>query len=154
MDIDLTKSDFNKTIAPWLGKTSKMMNMYISDVFHKNNIEVTKQQWIVLKILNEHSEGIIQNELAFITERNKATLTRLINVMEKNDLVYRSTSESDSRKNLIYITKKGTALFLKTKPILLKSILDIQNGISIREMDAFIKVMTKIQHNLTTQKFN
>lgn len=154
MDIDLTKSDFNKTIAPWLGKTSKMMNMYISDVFHKNNIEVTKQQWIVLKILNDHSEGIIQNELAFITERNKATLTRLINVMEKNDLVFRSTSESDSRKNLIYITKKGTALFLKTKPILLKSILDIQNGISIREMDAFIKVMTKIQHNLTTQKFN
>ena len=154
MDIDLTKSDFNKTIAPWLGKTSKMMNMYISDVFHKNNIEVTKQQWIVLKILNEHSEGIIQNELAFITERNKATLTRLINVMEKNDLVLRSTSESDSRKNLIYITKKGNALFLKTKPILLKSILDIQNGISIHEMDAFIKVMTKIQHNLTIQKFN
>lgn len=154
MDIDLTKSDFNKTIAPWLGKTSKMMNMYISDVFHKNNIEVTKQQWIVLKILNEHSEGIIQNELAFITERNKATLTRLINVMEKNDLVLRSTSESDSRKNLIYITKKGNALFLKTKPILLTSILDIQNGISIHEMDAFIKVMTKIQHNLTIQKFN
>ena len=47
MEIDLSKSDFNKTLAPWLGKTSKMMNMYISDVFRKNKIEVTKQQWIV-----------------------------------------------------------------------------------------------------------
>ena len=154
MEIDPSKSDFNKTLAPWLGKTSKMMNMYISDVFHKNDFEVTKQQWIVLKILHEDADGIIQNKLAFITERNKASLTRLINVMEKKKLVIRSTSEIDSRKNLIHITKKGKDLFLKIKPILLKSITAIQNGISTDEMGAFINVMTKIQHNLNTQKFN
>jgi len=45
-------------------------------------------------------------------------------------------------------------LFLKIKPILLKSITAIQNGISTDEMGAFINVMTKIQHNLNTQKFN
>ncbi|MBG7630159.1 MAG: hypothetical protein IZT56_06985, partial [Bacteroidetes bacterium] len=62
MDLDIHKSDFNKTIAPWIGKTSKMLNMYISDVFHHNNITITKQQWIVLKILFENPEGIIQNK--------------------------------------------------------------------------------------------
>ena len=96
MDIDINKSDFNKTIAPWIGKTSKMMNMYFSDVFQRNNIQITKQQWILLKILFENNEGIIQNNLAFITDRNKASLTRLINGMEKNNLVARIQSKDDS----------------------------------------------------------
>ena len=103
MKIELSESDFNKTIAPWIGKTSKLMNIFISEVFHKNNIQVTKEQWIVLKILYEDNDGLIQNDLAFITNRNKATLTRLINVMEKNNLVARIPAKDDSRKKIIYI---------------------------------------------------
>jgi len=148
MDIDIHKSDFNKTIAPWIGKTSKMLNMYISDVFHHNNITITKQQWIVLKILFENPEGIIQNELALITERNKASLTRLINSMEKNKLVARIQSKEDSRKNIVYATSTGKQVFLKTKPLVLESILKIQEGISNEEMNSFIQIMSKIQKNL------
>ena len=151
MDIDIHKSDFNKTIAPWIGKTSKMLNMYISDVFHHNNITITKQQWIVLKILFENPEGIIQNKLAFITDRNKASLTRLINGMEKNNLVSRIKSEKDSRKNIVFNTQNGNELFLKTKPIMLKSISKVQEGISDEEMNSFIQIMSKIQKNLLNQ---
>ena len=154
MEIDINLSDFNKTILPWLGKTSKLMNMYIADVFHKNNIQITKQQWIILKILSEKPEGVIQNELACITERNKASLTRLINVMEKNNLVIRVHSKVDLRKNLIKTTKKGEALFNITKPIVLDSIKIIENNISQNEMDVFLKVMTKIQTNLKSNQLN
>lgn len=152
MDIDVTKSDFNATLAPWLGRTSKMMNMYMSDILQQHNIQLTKQQWIVLKILHEEQNGLIQNDLAFITERNKASLTRLIDVMEKKNLVTRTASERDARKKLIYLTPNGKALFLKTKPIFLKNIFKIQKGISAIEMDTFIHVMTKIQQNLKNQK--
>ena len=151
MDIDIHKSDFNKTIAPWIGKTAKMMNVYISDVFHQNNITITKQQWIVLKILFESPEGIIQSKLAFITDRNKASLTRLINGMEKNKLVSRIQSKEDSRKNIVFNTQNGNELFLKTKPIMLKSISKAQEGISNAEMNAFIQIMKKIQKNLLNQ---
>ena len=142
------KTDFNKTLAPWIGTTVKMMNMFISDVFQKNNIQVTKEQWIVLKILNEDNDGIIQNELAFITNRNKATLTRLINVMEKHNLVTRIPSKNDARKNLIYVTKTGKQLFIKMKPLMLSSIESFQKGISQEEKTIFINVMKKIQTNL------
>ena len=148
MEIDINKSDFNKTIGPWIGKTSKMMHMYISNVFQKNNIQVTKEQWVVLKILHEDNNGLIQNDLACITGRNKASLTRLINVMEKNNLVARIPSKEDSRKNLIYITKNGGKLFLKMKPLMLKSIKTAQKGITEEEMKIFFKIMTKIQNNL------
>jgi len=151
MNIDIHKSDFNKTIAPWIGKTSKMMNVYISDVFHQNNISISKQQWIVLKILFENPEGIIQNKLAFITDRNKASLTRLINGMEKNKLVSRIQSKEDSRKNIVYNTKNGNELFLKTKPLMLDSISKVEAGISKNEMNHFIQIMSKIQKNLSNQ---
>jgi len=151
MNIDFHKSDFDKTIAPWIGKTSKMMNMYISDVFHHNNITITKQQWIILKILSENPAGIIQNKLAFITDRNKASLTRLINGMEKNKLVSRIKSKEDSRKNIVYNTQKGNELFLKIKPIMLKSISKVQEGITKDEMNHFIQIMSKIQKNLLNQ---
>ncbi len=154
MEIDIKLSDFNETIFPWLGKTSKLMNMFISDVFHKNNIQITKQQWIVLKILSEKSDGIIQNELACITERNKASLTRLINVMEKNNLVARVPSKLDSRKNLIKITHSGEHLFNITKPIMIASIKAIENNISVDEMNIFLKVMSKIQTNLKINQLN
>jgi len=151
MDIDIHKSDFNKTIAPWVGKTSKMLNMYISDIFHHHNVTITKQQWIVLKILFENPDGIIQNKLALITERNKASLTRLINSMEKNNLVARIQSKEDSRKNIVYATNTGKQVFLKTKPLVLESILKIQEGISEEEMNAFIQIMSRIQKNLLNQ---
>ena len=148
MNFNTHNSDFNKTLAPWIGRTCKIINMYISDVLKHNNIQVTKEQWIVLKILHEDNDGIIQNDLAFITDRNKASLTRLINVMEKNNLVKRIPSKEDSRKNLIYITNNGKQLFLKVKPLMLSSIETLQNGITEDEKSIFINVMTKIQTNL------
>lgn len=127
------------------------MNAYIADVFNEHNIAISKQQWIILKILSENHNGVIQNELAFITNRNKASLTRIINGMEKNKLVTRVQSKKDSRKNIINITTKGSELFLKTKPLILKSVLKIQEGITEDEMKSFIHIMSKIQLNLKKQ---
>ncbi len=127
------------------------MNAYIADVFNEHNIAISKQQWIILKILSENTKGVIQNKLAFITDRNKASLTRLINGMEKNLLVSRVQSKKDSRKNIINITNKGSDLFLKTKPLMLDSVLKIQEGITEDEMNSFIQIMSKIQFNLKKQ---
>ena len=42
--------------------------------------------------------------------------------MEKNNLVARISSQSDSRKKLIHLTTQGEKLYKETHPILLKSI--------------------------------
>lgn len=151
MDINIDSSDFNKTLAPWIGITSKMVDQYITDILLKENIQVTRKQWIILKILHEEHDGIIQNELAFITNRNKASLTRLISVMEKNNLVERTGCKSDARINLIFITENGKNLFLKMKPFMLDSIQTIQKGLTQTDIQNLIKMLSKIQSNIKNE---
>ena len=78
----------------------------------ENGIELTKVQLILLKKLNE-MDGQPQNNLAFLTNRDKASLARLITTMEKKNLVARIPSKSDHRINNIYITKHGLCILKK-----------------------------------------
>jgi DNA-binding MarR family transcriptional regulator len=148
------QSDFNKTIAPWLGFTFKLFSNYISEVLKAHSFDITKEQWIVLKILNEESNGIIQNKLAFITNRNKTSLTRLINGMEKKGLVIRVTCDKDSRKKFVFMTEKGKHQFLKFKPILLEKINTIQSCLSNDEFKQLTHIMSKLQTEIKQQQSN
>lgn len=140
--------DLEGTLGPWLGRTMKMMDYQFQETFRHSNIDITKQQWIVLKILNDE-DGKPQNNLAFITNRDKTSLTRLLSVMEKKNLVARIPSKSDKRINEIYLTTKGKNTFELTKPFITEILEILQFGLSEEEIQRTIDVMKKIQFNLT-----
>ncbi len=52
-------------------------------------------------------EGLTQQELAIRTFRDKPSVTRLINNLERVNLVIRVNDKNDRRSNLIYLTKTG-----------------------------------------------
>lgn len=135
------------TLAPWLGKTMKMIDNHIQDVFYEMNINLTKIQWVLLKKLNEKN-GVPQQELAFLTGRDKTSLTRLINTMEKKSLVARIPSKSDRRINHIHLTKKGEQLFKETLPVMENFAKSLQENISDKEITDTINVIKKVQENL------
>ena len=47
-----------------------------------------------------HDGPLPQHDLAFLTDRDKTSLTRLLSTMEKKNLVARITSSEDKRVNL------------------------------------------------------
>ncbi|WP_442266027.1 MarR family winged helix-turn-helix transcriptional regulator [Tenacibaculum sp. ZS6-P6] len=141
------------TLAPWLGKTTKMIDNHIQDIFHEQDIKLTKTQWILLKKLDE-KDGVPQQELAFLTGRDKTSLTRLINTMEKKSLVARIPSKLDKRINHIFLTKKGELLFKETLPIIEDFAQSLQENISEEEIKATIKVIKKVQENLIAKSDN
>lgn len=138
--------DYENCIAPWLGKTTKIVDYHLQEMFSANALDLTKEQMIVLKILHE-KDGINQNELAFITLRNKSSLTRLISKMERKNWISRNKSKSDKRVNKIYLTTSGRNTFQKTKPVIKKMIETIELNISKSEKELFIKTLQKIQTN-------
>ena len=135
------------TIAPWLGKTMKMIENHVHDLFYEHNICLTKIQWVFLKKVQE-KDGVPQQELAFLTGRDKTSLTRLVNTMEKKGLVARISSKLDRRINNIHITKKGESLFKETLPLMNQFVTSLQENISEEEISQTISVIKKIQENL------
>jgi len=134
-------------LIPWIGKTAKFMDYYIRDNMKSQGINLSKEQFIVLKHLDE-KDGRIQNDLAFITNRSKTALTRLIQTMEKKGFVSRSVSEKDMRINHVYLTPLGRQTWEKSYPFFLKIIEELQRGLSKEDIINAQKVMKQIQSNI------
>ena len=143
--------NMEKTMLPWIGKAGKAIDYFLADVLNENGIELTKVQLILLKKLNE-MDGQPQNNLAFLTNRDKASLARLITTMEKKNLVARIPSKSDHRINNIYITKHGLCILKKAGPIMIKAIEQIQKDIPEKDIEAVIETMKRIGININSDE--
>lgn len=143
--------DLDKTLLPWLGRTMKGIDLFIADFFHERGIELTKVQLILLRVL-EKNDGQPQQNLAFITNRDKASLTRLVNTMENKNLVTRVQSKEDKRINRIYITDLGRESLKNALPIIGEAIKTIQHDISVEEIEQTKRVLRKISNNINAEE--
>lgn len=132
---------------PWIGKTMKHIDLFIATKMAEKGVNLTRQQVILLKILF-HDGPLPQNDLAFLTDRDKTSLTRLLGTMEKKNIVARITSPEDKRVNLVHLTKHGEKILNETTPILLEVIMHMQEGISDDDQKVVIEVMKRIQGNI------
>ena len=142
-----TYIDFENSIGPWLGRTGKIADYFIQESFKANNLDLTKEQMIVLKKLNDQ-DGLNQNELAFLTLRNKSTLTRLLTKMEAKNYIFREQSKEDKRIKNVFLTDFGKQVYFKTKPVIQEIITTMEQNISIEEKQQIINIFKKIQTNL------
>ena len=136
-----------ESAIPWVGKTGKMLGACINKLFKQHNIDLTREQFIVLKLL-EQNDGIPLLDLVFITESNKTTLSRLIATMEKNNLVEKTTTEGDKRIKKIYLTPFGIKTINNTTPLVLHTIKKIEEGLTSNEINTTINTLKKIQTNI------
>lgn len=86
------------------GKASTAISRRMQRNLKEVGIHITSEQWSVLYNL-WLEEGLTQQELAIRTFRDKPSITRLVNNLEKLNLVIRVNDKDDRRSNLIYLTK-------------------------------------------------
>ncbi len=140
-------SGFEHFMLPWIGKTMKHIDLFIQSRLSEQGVYLTRQQVVLMKIL--HQDGPLpQNDLAFLTDRDKTSLTRLINGMEKKNLVARITSTEDKRVNLVHLTKKGEKVLNETAPLLLAIANELEKGISAEDKETVIRLLKTIQENI------
>lgn len=136
-------------LIPWLGKTGKMLRLFMKTNFLEQGFDLTHEQFVLIAHLY-HEDGINQKDLAFITERHKGSLARLITTAEKKNLVARLPSEEDKRINRIFLTKHGKVVFEKLKPVLDNCESQLKANLSSQECKAIIESLKKIQGNMTS----
>ncbi len=144
------KIDFETSIGPWLGRTVKLVDHHLQEAFDRYDIDLTKEQMIVLKKLQEQ-DGLNQNELASLIFRDKSSLARLLSKMEGKNYIIRIQSKEDKRNNEVFITSKGTEVFDKTRPVI-QGVIDVmEHGIAEEHKTLIIENLKKIQNNFQTK---
>ena len=138
--------DFENSIGPWLGKTVKIVDYQLFEAFTKANLDLTKEQMVVLKKLH-HENGLNQNKLAFLTYRDKSSLARLLSKMEIKGYLIRKQNSTDKRINEVFLTPKGRQVYEKTRPVIREIIATMEAGITEEEKQLVIKTMQKVQNN-------
>jgi len=138
-------------VLPYLGKTMKCIDQYINGKLKDANVDLTKKQFLVLKSLTLRGP-LPQNDLAFVTERDKASLARFINTLEKKNLVARIPSTKDKRVNIIHLTTHGETTFKETEPFFKGIVIDVQKNIPEEDLEMLKNTLNKIKNNINSSE--
>ncbi len=140
--------DLNTHALSWVGKIHYDFGFLVQKAFRQNGLDLSKEQWSVLKRLHVN-DGQPQNDLAFITHRDKTSMTRLVNTMESKNLVERKSDENDRRVNRIFLTDHGKEVIQKVQPIMYDLIPAVQESLSEEEIDTLITTLKKIKTKIS-----
>jgi DNA-binding MarR family transcriptional regulator len=111
------------------GKASTAIARRLQKNFKDASIEITIEQWSVLYHLWKE-EGQSQQQLCAATFRDKPSITRLVDNLEKSKLVKRVASKNDRRSNQIFLTKEGKTLETKTMEIANRTLNEALQGVT------------------------
>ena len=89
-----------------IDQTSKTAKRYTQKSLDKKKLGITVDQWVLLKII-EGSDGLSQRELANKAIRDRASITRTLDLLEKKGLLKREAIEGNRRQYSIKLTPIG-----------------------------------------------
>jgi DNA-binding MarR family transcriptional regulator len=101
--------DFENNLARQVGRLSHLMGLRLNAGLQAQGLGITADQFRLLTHL-WRSDGLSQQQLAVQLGRDRATVTRMVDLLEDQLIVTRIPDREDKRSNLIYLTKKGQQL--------------------------------------------
>ncbi len=141
------KYNFNESIGFIIVKAGRLIENKLKYDFEKARINITPQQWSVLTYLwNE--DGISQQKIADAFSKDKTSMTRLLNNMEKHNLILRKQDNFDKRNNRIFLTELSESLRQESIKIAEKTLIEILNGVDHQSLKLSKKVLKQINKNL------
>ncbi len=130
------------------GKASTAIARRMQKKFNTAGINLTIEQWSVLYHLWKE-DGRSQQELCNATFRDKPSITRLIDNLEKLGLVKRVSDEKDRRINKVFITKNAQKLQEETMLMAEETLNEALEGVPADQVDMCKEVLQKVYDNLS-----
>lgn len=119
--------------------------------FREAELEITIEQWSILYHLWQE-DCLSQQDLCKRTYRDKPSMTRLVDNLEKQKLVKRIASKEDRRKNLICLTQTAKDLQYLTVDLANQTMDEALTGLSKTEIETAKKVLYRVYENLKSSR--
>jgi DNA-binding MarR family transcriptional regulator len=131
------------------GKASTAISRRLQKNFKEANVEMTIEQWSVLYHLWKQ-DGLSQQQLCDATFRDKPSITRLVDNLEKLKLVKRVASKDDRRMNMIYLTNEALVLQEQTMRLANQTLNEALDGVTMEQIEIAKTVLQKVYDNLAS----
>jgi DNA-binding MarR family transcriptional regulator len=131
------------------GKASTAIARRLQKNFKQAGIEITLEQWSVLYHLWKE-DGMSQQQLCDATFRDKPSITRLVDNLEKLQLVKRMASKTDRRINKICLTPESLKLQVQSMEVANKTLNEALEGVSAENIEIAKDVLQKVYDNLSS----
>lgn len=142
-------TSLDKSVGMNINYINRKILRFLSLNLKKYNI--TTEQWSVLFYLLEQ-DGINQKQLAIKVHKDQATLVRILDILERKNLILRKKCAEDRRSFLIYGTPEGKELKEEVYPFVESLFMKLINNISKEQLDSFIDTLKTIEENIDIQE--
>ena len=116
----------------------------------KFGMDISQDQWIVIGPIWKQ-KGISQKEIAEYCGKDKTSVTKIIDTLEKKNLLVRYSDQIDQRIKRVVLSNKGKDLMKNVMPVIEQHRNDLLEGIKSREIETFKVVLKKIYNNLISE---
>lgn len=133
----------DKSIGAQMHIASQLLKKKVHRRIHEFNRNITLEQIVVLEMLKAHG-SLKMSELARLTTKENAAITRMVDILERKDYVQRKPSPNDRRVWEIAIKPDGLIMLNKLMPIILDELKDATSCISKEEYEEAMRIVRKI----------
>ena len=137
----------SKEIAVELNLTGCKLKQFLASKLKQLGVPLTPEQFMLIDLLWNHGE-MSQQQLADLMHKDKNSVTKLVDAIERKGFVVRRQNKNDRRSNTLVLTEKANQLKpgAKQKGI---SILDqMLEGINENELRMFLETLRKLNVNM------
>jgi MarR family transcriptional regulator, transcriptional regulator for hemolysin len=110
----------------------------------QTDLKLTMAQFVLLFTISEEKEEVILKDMAEKLGKDKSSILRMIDLLEKKELLRRAVDQNDRRKNQLLVTKKGERLIAEFRNVELELNCELLEGLSDTDMQTFYKVVNHI----------
>ena len=135
------------------GTASTAVARRLQKNFKQAGIEITIEQWSVLYHLWKE-DGLSQQELCKRSFRDKPSITRLVDNLEKLKLVKRFPSKEDKRINLVYLSQVAHKLQEETLNMANQTLNEALEGVGEDDINICKIVLKRVYDNLVPNTLN
>ena len=110
----------------------------------QTDTKLTMPQFVLLFKISEEKDEVTLKDMAEKLGKDKSAILRMIDLLEKKELVRRVVDQNDRRKNQLMVTKKGERLIAEFREVELELNCELLEGLSDDDMQTFYKVVNHI----------
>ncbi len=134
----------SQAVCDTINKSSLLHKRMMAKILDR--FELTYAQYQVLKTIKKH-QTLSAKEILVYLDTDKATLSGVLNRLEKNNLIKRQKDPSDRRLMHISLTAAAVALCENVEVIETSCAEDLTKGIKPRELKNYLSVFERLMEN-------